>query len=113
SGVLGRDGSVVLDREVPVPLIEEGVLEDVIGLRKRSVDVAETERHDLVDVAVVAVAVNRGTRAREAVFRRRVGRQRLVDDVDEGEGFESRELVARDDSRDPDARGANALRPTA
>ena len=50
-GIDRGDRRVLLDREVRVALEEERVLEDVIGLRQRLVDVAELERLQPVDVA--------------------------------------------------------------
>ena len=63
-----RDRGVLLDRQVRVPLEEEHVLEDAVGAGERRVDVAELERHRLVDVAVVAVVVDARLGVREAVL---------------------------------------------
>ncbi len=57
--VLGhRHGRVLLHGEVGVPLVEERVLEDLVGRGEAAVQVAEGHRDRLVDVAVVAVVVN-------------------------------------------------------
>jgi hypothetical protein len=46
--VLGhRDRRVLLHRQVGVALVEEGVLEDLVGLGEAGVDVAELQRHGL------------------------------------------------------------------
>ena len=49
---------MLFDRQVRVAFEEEHVVEHMIGAGDRLVDVAELERDDLVDVAVVAVVVN-------------------------------------------------------
>src|SRR4029077_8453172 len=57
-GVFNGNRRVLLDREVSAPLIEESVLEDFICFRKPLFDVAELERHALVDVSLIAVVMN-------------------------------------------------------
>jgi len=49
---------VLLDGEMRVSLIEEGVFEDFVGFRKSLVDIAEFEGDPFVDVAFVAVIVD-------------------------------------------------------
>ena len=81
--ILRRDGRVLLDRQVRVALIEERVLEDAIRVGERLLDVAEAERHGLVDVAAIAVLVNPRLVVREAVVGIAERAQRLVLDVDQ------------------------------
>jgi hypothetical protein len=51
SGIERRDRRVLLDGQVRVALVEERVLEDVIGVFEPGIDVAEVEGDTLVDVA--------------------------------------------------------------
>ena len=108
-GILRRDRRVLLDRQVGVALIEERVLEHAIGVGERLLDVAEAQRHGLVDVAGVAVLVNARLGVGEAVLRIGERAQRLVFDVDEVERLERRQLVARDDGGDRIADEADAI----
>src|SRR5262249_30661674 len=47
------DGRVLLDRQVRVPLIEEGVFKNMVGLGEPFLDVAEFERDALMYVSCV------------------------------------------------------------
>jgi hypothetical protein len=91
---------VLLDRQVGVALIEEGVLEHAIRVGERLLDVAEAQRHGLVNVAGVAVLANARFGVGEAVLRIGERAERLVFHVDIVEGFERRQFVARDDGSD-------------
>jgi len=95
-GILGGDGRMLLDRQMRVALVEEGVFEDAVGAGERPLDVAEPQRHGLVDVSGIAVLVDARLRVREAFFGIVERAQRLVLDVDEVERFERGQLVARD-----------------
>ena len=66
------DRRVLLERQVRVALVEEEVLVDAVGAREPLLRVAELHRHELVDVACVAVVVDR--RGRPARGRRRSSR---------------------------------------
>src|SRR5262249_7989137 len=57
-GVLRRDRSVLFDRKVRASLVEENVLEDLVRLGKRLLNVPELKRYPLVNVSFVAVVVN-------------------------------------------------------
>jgi len=96
-----------------VALIEKGVLEDAVGIRERLLDVAEAERHRLVDVAGVAVVVDARLGKREALLRFRVGAQRFVFDVDEVERLERGQLVSGDHRGDGVADESGRDRPRA
>ena len=108
-GILRRDRRVLLDRQVRVALVEERVLEDAVGVGERLLDVAEPQRHDLVDVADVAVLVDARLGVGEAVLRIAEGPQRLVVDVDQIERLERRQLVAGDHRGDRIADKAHAI----
>ncbi len=97
--VLRRHRCVLFDRQVCVAFVEEGVVEDVIRGGERCPHVPEAQRHQLVDVATVAVLVNPGRLVLEAVIGIAERPQRLVLDVDEVERLERRELVASDHRR--------------
>jgi hypothetical protein len=94
---------------VGVALVEERVLEHAVGVGQCLFDVAEAERHRLVDVAGIAVLVDARLRMREAVLGIGIGAQRLVLDVDEVERFEGRQFVARDHGRHRIADEADAI----
>ena len=91
---------MLLDRQVGVALIEEGVLEHAIRVGERLLDVAEAQRYGLVNVAGVAVVVNARFGVGEAFFRIGKRAERLVFHVDIVEGLERRQLVARDHGGD-------------
>jgi hypothetical protein len=97
-GILSRQGRVLFNREVRITLIKKSVFEHVIGVGKGLVDVAESERDNLVDVATVAVLVD-GVGGDQPFFGARNGLQWCVLDVDQIERFERRQFVARDDRR--------------
>ena len=97
--IFQRHRRVLLDRQVRIPLEEEHIVEQMIGGGEGGVDVAELERHRLVDVAVIAVVVNARLVVREAVGRPREGAQRLVCDVDQVDREIGGGFVARDDGR--------------
>ena len=61
------DGGVLLHRQMRVALEEEDVLSHEVGARQRGVDVAELQRHVLVDVGSVAVLVDPNLGMRERV----------------------------------------------
>ena len=98
--ILQRHGRVLLDRQVRIALEEEHIVEDMVGAGDRGVDVAELERHRLVDVAVVAVVVDARLGVREAVGGRREGAQRLVPDLDQVDREIGGRFVARDHGGD-------------
>ena len=91
---------MLFEREVRVPFEEEHVVEHVLRAGDGRVHVAELQRDELVDVALVAVVVNARLGMGEAVFRRRDRAQQLVLDVDERDRLGGRDLVARDHGRD-------------
>ena len=93
--ILRRQGRMLFDGQMRIALVEKRVLEHEVGLAKGRLDIAETERHDLVDVVLVAVRMNGPLRRLEAVFWRGDGRERRVLDVDEVERFKRRQLVTR------------------
>src|SRR6266404_5163437 len=66
--IFGGYRSVLLDRQMRVALIEESVLEDLVGFRESLIHVAEFERDTFVDVAFVAVIVNARSRSCEGFF---------------------------------------------
>ncbi len=74
---------VLLHRQVGVPLEEEHVLADDVGLRQPRFDVAELEIDQLVDVAGVGVVVDRRLGMLESVERIGEGTQHLVFDGDQ------------------------------
>ena len=96
-GIHQRDRRMLLERQMRVSLEEEHIVEDMVGAGESGVDVAELERHRLVDIPVLAVVVNARLGMREAVRRRGVGTQRLVLDVDEARGVFGGQFVPRDD----------------
>ena len=108
-GILCGDRCVLLDRQVGVALIEEGVLEYAIRIGERLLDVAEAQRHGLVNVAGVAVLVNARFGVCKAFLRIGKRAERLVFHVDIVERFERRQLVARDDGGDRIADEADAI----
>ncbi len=108
-GIERGHGRVLLDRQMRVALVEERVVEHVVGRGECRVDVAELERHELVDVPRVAVLVDARLGVREAVVRARERAQRLVLDVDQVERLERRQLVARDHRGDRIADEADAI----
>ena len=108
-GVERGDGRVLLDRQVRIALIEERVFEHVVGARERGVDVAERERHDLVDIPRVTVLVHARVVVRQALQRVGERAQRLILDIDQIEGFERRQFVARDHRRNRVAHEADAV----
>ncbi len=55
---IGRDRAVLLHRKVRVALEEEDVLADVVGAREATIDIAELERDQLVDVVGPAVVLD-------------------------------------------------------
>src|ERR1700730_13385036 len=57
-GILDGDRSVLLDREMSIPLIEESIFEDFVGFGKAVVHVAKLQGHTLVNVSFSAVVVN-------------------------------------------------------
>ena len=93
----GRDGGVLLEGKVRVPLIEEGVVEDTVRLGEAALDVAEGHRDALVDVSFLAIVVDARLGRREGLLGLGDRRERLVVDVDEVERLEGRQLVLRDD----------------
>ena len=60
---------LLLHRQVRVALVEEDVLEDVVGRRQRLVHVAELVGLVAVDVALLAVLVDAGFRVVQGFFR--------------------------------------------
>ena len=105
--IFGRDGRMLFNGQVRVALIKECVFEYLISVGKGLVDVAESERDNLVDVAAVAVLVD-GVGCDQSFFRARNRLQWCVLDVDQIERFERRQFVACDDRRhrvadEPDA----------
>ena len=95
-----RDRCVLLERQVRVAFVEEHVLEDVVGIGERLVDVAELHRHLLVDVAFDAVVMDPRFARRQRLVVVGDGRQPLVLHVDEVSGLGRGDLIARDDERD-------------
>ena len=81
--VLGhRHRRVLLDRQVGVALVVEGVLERQVSLVQPRVDVAELEGNLLVDVAAVTVVVNPWLRGGNRLGDAGDGGQRPVVDLD-------------------------------
>ena len=80
--VLGhRYRRVLLHRQVGVAVVEEDVLEDLVGRREPGLQVAELQRHPLVDVAAVAVVVDARLGGGERLLDRGDGGERLVLDA--------------------------------
>ena len=98
-GVERGEGGVLLQRQVGVALEEEHVLEDLVGLGEARLDVAELQRHLLVDVALVAVVVDARLRDAQASSGEAIGRQRLVVDLDQRRGPRRRSSSSRRDGR--------------
>ena len=98
--VLRRHSRVLLDGQVRVALVEERVLEDVVRGGERRLDISEAQRHELVDIAGVAVLVDPRRVVGEAVVGVAERAQRLTLDVDQIQRLERGELVARDHGRD-------------
>ncbi len=69
---------VLLHRQVGVAVVEEGVLEDPVGLGEAGLDVAELHRQELVEVAVVGIGVDLRRGGGERLLDRRDCRQRVV-----------------------------------
>src|SRR5439155_11506210 len=105
----GGDGSMLLDRQVRVALVEKNVLEHVVRFGERLVHVAELESLKAVDVALLAVALDARLGSRERLLGIGDGLERLVPDVDEIERLERGLLVAGDDGDDWVADVAHAL----
>ena len=104
------DRGVLLERQVRVALVEEEVLVHAVGAREPLLRVAELHRHELVDVGLVAVVVDRRLGRREAVVDRADRRQRLVVHGDEVQRLEGGVLVHRRDGGDRVADEADAIR---
>ncbi len=101
---------VLLDRQVGVALVEENVVEHVIGFRERFPDVAKLIGLKAMDVAPLSVALDTRFLGRERFLGIGDRLQRPVFDLDQVERFESGLLVAGDYRRDRVADVANALR---
>ena len=108
-GVLRRDRGVLLDRQMRVAFVEEGVLEHVIGRRQRGLHIAEAERDELVDVPGVAVVVDAGRVVPKAIVRTAERPQRLVVDGDQIQRLEGGQFVARNHGRDRVADESHAV----
>ncbi len=80
--VLGhRDGGMLLHRQVGVALVEEDVLEDLVGRGEALGHRAEVHRHLLVHVAAVAVVMQPRLGGRQRLLDAGDGGQRLVLDL--------------------------------
>ena len=109
-GILRRDGGVLLDRQVRVALIEEGVLEHAVGVARTPARRRRTRSDTILWMLPrVAVLVDARLGVGEALLRIAEGAQRLVLDVDQVERLECRQLVAGDDGRDRIADEAHAI----
>jgi len=108
-GVERRQGSVLLDRQMGVAFKEEGVIEDLVGLLQRFLDVAEREGDALVDVAFLAVLVDPWAGVPQGFFGRSDGPQRFVVDFDQFQGFLCDPLVPGDHRGDRVADVAHAF----
>ncbi len=105
-----RDRGVLLDWQMRIALVEEQILENVVGLGERFVHVAELEGLKAVDIALLAVALDARLGRRERLLGIGDGLERLVLDVDEIERLERGLLVAGDHRGDRVAHVAHALR---
>ena len=108
-GILGRHRRVLFDRQVRVALIEERVFEHAVGVGKRLRDVAEPERHRLVNIPAVAVVVDARLGIGEALLGLRVGAQRFVGDADVVERLEGGEFITGNHRGDRIADEAHAI----
>ncbi len=98
---VSRDCAVLLHRQVRVSLEEENVLADVVGARETTVDVAELEGHELVDVVRAAVVLDALVPGRpERVLDRHHRLEDVVLDPDRVAGGGGRLLVSRGDGGD-------------
>ena len=95
-----RHGRVLLHGQVRVALEEEDVLADQVRAGERRLDVAELQRHGLVDVRPVAVLVDAHVRVRQRFLDGHQRLERLVLDLDQARGPLGRLLVHRGDGRD-------------
>ncbi len=91
-----RHRGLLLHRQVGVALVEEHVLEDVVGPGERLLDVAELVSLVAVDVAPLAVVVDARLGVGETFLGRGDGRERPVLDLDQVEGLGRGLLVHRD-----------------
>ena len=101
---IGRRGPVghrrvLLHRQVGVPLEEEQVLAYEVGLRQASVDVAEFEMDELVDVPGIRIVVDRRLGMLDGVERVGEGPQHLVLDGDQVERLGGRFFAGGRDRR--------------
>jgi hypothetical protein len=87
---------LLLHRQVRVALVEEQVLEDVVRIRQRFIDVAELVGLVAVDVAALAVVVDARLGIGEALFGRGDRRQGPVLHVDQLQRLGRGLLVDRD-----------------
>ena len=101
---------VLLEGQVRAALVEVQVVVNAVGAREALCRVAELHRDELVDVAGVAVVVDRRRRGREAVLDRADRRQRFVPNIDEVERVEGGVLADGRDRGDRVAHEANAIR---
>ena len=100
---------MLLDWQVRIALIEEGVFEHPIRLCERLLDITELQRHVLVNIAVVAVFVNARLGVIEPLFRSAIVRSVSYSTSIRFERFESRHLVARNHGGDRISDEAHAI----
>ena len=100
---------VLLHRHMGVALEEEHVLEYVVRLRQRLLDIAELERLVAMDVARLAIVVNARLRMRQSFLGRGNRRQRLIFHFDQFQRLGCRLFVFRDHCRHRIADIAHAL----
>src|SRR5207247_8998449 len=96
----GGDGSMLLDRQVRVALVEKHVLEHVVRFGERLVHVAELESLKAVDVALLAVALDTRLGSRERLLGMGGGLERLVPAAAEMQSREHSPLRAGYDGGD-------------
>ncbi|NJN14407.1 MAG: hypothetical protein HC813_01830 [Planctomycetes bacterium] len=72
-GFAQGEGRVLLHRQVGVALVEDRVLQQVVGALKGGRHVPELHAHALVHVAVIAVVVDRRRAVRDRLLGREAG----------------------------------------
>ncbi len=92
-GIEGRQGSMLFERQVRTARVGEGIVEDEIGVGECLFDVAEAQRHALVDVSFVAVIVNSRRVGGQGLLDPGNGRERLVVHLDQVHGLGRRLFI--------------------
>ena len=98
--ILDGHRSVLLDREMRIPLEEKSVLKDFVGFGKPFFYIAKLQAHQLMNVPFFAIFVDSWLGSQESFLGIRDRRQDLIIDIDQVQRFKCCQLLAGDDGSD-------------